>query len=53
MVKKKKMDMGFYLRVVGACVGSIGLFLTAFGRPVIGAVLIGIGGILIAVGQSI
>lgn len=53
MTKNKKMSLGLVLRIAGAGVGSAGLFLTAFGKTIIGAVLIGVGGILIAIGQSI
>ncbi|MEW6063405.1 MAG: hypothetical protein AB1571_03515 [Nanoarchaeota archaeon] len=45
------MEYKLIWKLSGAVVGSIGLFLTAFGYIVLGAFLIGAGGILMAIGQ--
>lgn len=42
----------FSIRLAGAVVGSIGFFLIAYGRAIIGTALVGIGSVLIAAGEG-
>ena len=50
MGKLGKIDVGFVLRLIGALLASIGFFLTALKQPIFGAIFIGFGGVLIALG---
>ena len=47
-----KIDVTLLLRLIGATIGAVGLYLTAFQKPIIGAALIGIGGVLLALGGA-
>ena len=49
MNKTTKIDL-FSLRIIGAIIGSIGFFLIAYQKTILGTVLIGIGSVLIAAG---
>lgn len=40
------------IRLCGAVVGSVGFFLIAYGRAIIGTALVGIGSVLIAAGEG-
>jgi len=51
-MKKAAMDIGLTMRLVGATFGAIGFYLMAFNKPIIGATLLGIGGVLLAAGGS-
>lgn len=42
----------FNLRILGALIGAIGFFLVAYRFSIFGTALIGIGSLLIAVGES-
>lgn len=46
-----KIDPSLTIRLLGAVVGSVGFFLTALGRPIEGAALVGLGGFLLALGK--
>ncbi len=46
----KEVKFSFTIKIIGAVVGSIGFFLTASGKPVLGATLIGMGSFIIAIG---
>jgi len=50
--KKGTLLTKFSIRIFGAIVGSIGFFLLAYQKTIIGTALIGIGSLLIAVGES-
>ncbi len=39
------------VKLIGATLGAIGFYLTAFDFKVLGAVLIGLGGVLLAIGN--
>ena len=47
-----KIDVTLLLRLVGATIGAVGFYLTAFQQPVVGAALIGVGGVLLALGGT-
>jgi len=47
---KKNAQTGLIIRVIGAGVGSVGLFLVALGNNVLGGVLVGVGAITMALG---
>ena len=49
MNKFGKIDL-FTLRIIGAVIGSIGFFLIAYQKTILGTALIGIGSVLIAAG---
>ena len=49
MNKKAKINL-FTLRIIGAAIGSIGFFLIAYQKTIIGTALVGIGSVLIAAG---
>jgi len=48
-----KIYPSFGLRLIGATQGAIGLYLTAFQYNIIGAVLLELGGILLAIGGKL
>lgn len=52
MNKKGKTDMSVILRLSGATIASIGFYFTALNNPIVGASLIGIGGVLLAIGGA-
>ena len=52
MNKKGKIVYLFILRIIGAIVGSIGFFLLTYQRTILGTALIGIGSLIIAVGEG-
>lgn len=43
---------GFSIRITGAIIGGIGFFLLAYQQTIIGTSLIGLGSLLIAVGEG-
>lgn len=45
--------MGMMVKLIGALVGSIGFFFTVFGRTILGAAFIGLGGVLLALGEKV
>ena len=49
MDKDGKLNL-FVLRIIGAVIGSLGFFLIAYQRTILGTALIGIGSVLIAAG---
>lgn len=51
MAKSGKILTSFSIRIVGAIIGAIGFFLLAYQQTVLGTALIGIGSLLIAVGE--
>ena len=53
MDQKGKVDVPIILRLSGATIASIGFYFTALNKPIVGASLIGIGGVLLAVGGAI
>ena len=53
MNRKGVMSTGLLIKLIGAVVGSVGFFVSAFGRTIPGAVLIGLGGVLLAVGEKV
>ena len=53
MKKKGQIKTGLFLRLVGATLTSIGFYFVAFNQSVIGAILVGIGGIMMALGGAI
>lgn len=52
MDKKGVILTAFNIRIAGAVLGSIGFFLLAYQRTVLGTACIGIGSLLIAVGEA-
>lgn len=52
MNKEGKIQIPFTIRIVGALIGAIGFFLLAYNYSVFGTALIGIGSLLIAVGEG-
>ena len=40
------------IRIAGALIGSVGFFLIAFNMTIIGTALVGIGSLVIALGES-
>jgi len=46
----KEGKASFVIRIIGAIVASIGFFLIAYGKNIIGTALVGIGSVLIAAG---
>ena len=52
MTKKGRINTFLVLRLTGATITSLGFYLIAFNYTIIGAVFIGIGGILMAIGGS-
>ncbi len=52
-MKQGKIYPALGLRLVGATLGAVGLYLTAFQYNILGAVLLGIGGILLAIGDKL
>ncbi|MBI2671539.1 hypothetical protein HYX16_01255 [Candidatus Woesearchaeota archaeon] len=49
MDKKAKFN-SFILRILGAAIGSLGFFLIAYQKTILGTALVGIGSVLIAAG---
>lgn len=52
MNKKGKILTKFIIRIFGALIGAIGFLLLAYQKPILGTALIGIGSLLIAVGEG-
>lgn len=52
MNKKGKILTKFIIRIFGAIVGALGFLLLAYQKPILGTALIGIGSLLIAVGEG-
>ena len=52
MKKTGKIHLLFTIRILGAIIGSIGFFLLAYQQNILGTALLGIGSLLIAVGES-
>ena len=50
--KTGKVDTPLLLRLIGATLSSVGFYLVAYNKQVLGAIFIGIGGVLIALGGS-
>ena len=50
--KKAKLDSALFLRLVGATFSALGFYFVAFNKQLTGAVLIGLGGVLMALGGS-
>ena len=48
MTRKSQANTLVIIRLIGAVIGSLGFFFIAFGRPIIGGCLVGIGTILLA-----
>ena len=51
-MKQGKIDALLALRLIGATISAVGFYLAAFNKQILGAVLIGLGGILMAIGGS-
>lgn len=52
MNEKGKVPISFSIRIAGAIIGAIGFFLLAYQQTVFGTALVGIGSLLIAVGEG-
>jgi len=52
MKKRGELFTPFTLRITGAIIASIGFFLIAYQKTIIGTSLIGIGSVLIAAGEK-
>ncbi|MBI4155144.1 hypothetical protein HY498_03600 [Candidatus Woesearchaeota archaeon] len=52
MNRKGTLATKFSIRILGAIIGAIGFFLLAYQKSIMGTALIGIGSLLIAVGES-
>ena len=52
-MKIGKVSLSLGVRLLGATFGAIGLYSTVFQYNVLGAVLLGVGGILMAVGDEL
>ena len=50
--KKGVLFTSFTLRIIGAIIASIGFFLVAYQKTIIGTSLVGIGSVLIAAGEN-
>mgnify|MGYP001599876760 CR=1 FL=1 len=50
--KKGELFTLFTIRIIGAIIASIGFFLIAYQKTIIGTSLIGIGSVLIAAGEK-
>ena len=50
MKKKGKINLSS-VKLIGATLGAIGFYLTAFDFRIVGAVFIGFGGVLLAIGN--
>ncbi|MEK6951029.1 MAG: hypothetical protein AABX13_04880 [Nanoarchaeota archaeon] len=53
MNKRAGISTGLLVKLIGAVVGSIGFFFAAFGRTIVGAAFIGLGGVLLALGEKV
>lgn len=51
-MRQDKIDVLLTLRLTGATISTVGFYLAAFNKQILGAVLIGLGGILMAIGGS-
>jgi len=51
MNQKGKIDFLFATKMVGAIIGAVGFFLLAFRQSILGTALVGIGSLLIAIGE--
>lgn len=49
---KGKVSIPFIIRIIGAVVGGIGFFVLAYQQTILGTTLVGIGSIIIALGES-
>lgn len=52
MTKKGRIFTKFLIRIFGAIVGAIGFLLLVYQQTVLGTALVGIGSLLIAVGEG-
>ena len=52
MNKKGKAFTGFTIRIIGAIIGAVGFLLLAYQQTIFGTALIGLGSLLIAVGEG-
>jgi len=52
MDKTGKIFTGLTIRVIGAVIGAIGFFLLAYHQTIFGTALIGLGSLIIAVGEG-
>ena len=50
--KKAKLDSALFLRLVGATFSALGFYFVAFNKQLTGAILIGLDGVLMALGGS-
>ncbi|HLC71776.1 MAG TPA: hypothetical protein VJI32_07230 [Candidatus Nanoarchaeia archaeon] len=51
MEKKGAVNYHFIIKIVGAVIGAIGFFVMAFDQTRLGSIFIGIGTIIIALGE--
>ena len=49
---KGKIVSGFTIRLLGAMLGSLGFFLLVYQQTVLGTALLGVGSLIIAVGEG-
>lgn len=52
MDKKGTFLTPFSIRITGAVIGSAGFFLIAYNNTILGTALVGVGSLLIAVGEN-
>ncbi len=52
MNEKGKVESLFVIKIIGALIGALGFFLLAFRQSILGTALIGIGSLLIAIGEK-
>ena len=50
---KLMLTSTLFIRIIGALLGSLGFFLTAFNKTVVGAALVGLGGVLLALAEKL
>ncbi len=51
MDTKGEIKSRFIIKLIGAVVGAVGFFIMAFGQSRFGTILVGIGTIIIAIGE--
>ena len=47
------LSTGLLIKLIGALVGSLGFFFTALDRTLVGAAFVGLGGLLLALGDKV
>ena len=52
MNKVWKFFTGFVIRIIGAIIGAVGFILLAYQQTIFGTALIGLGSLIIAVGEG-